>query len=222
MNKTESSDSIKHLSKTSIRSHHCDRAVSAVDYKESPRIPRAKGNIIWKNYIYVGLRDRPDAFIVAKLSEKVEEHGKRIDAKKHKFYNSNTIKERKNMENYINNIVEHVQELMAKDTTIETSGQALAVLVGRVAARRYVPSRSKSDEAEKFVRNALKDDYDYGYDYGLREFAYKLDSDFIVDAIVYNEWRDLDATLYNMVCVEEKYEIARRVKAGKLEHGELH
>ena len=125
------------------------------------------------------------------------------------------------MENYINNIVEHVQELMAKDTTIETSGQALAVLVGRVAARRYVPSRSKSDEAEKFVRKALKDDYDYGYDYGLREFAYKLDSDFIVDAIVYNEWRDLDATLYNMVCVEERYEIARRVKAGKLEHGEL-
>ena len=126
------------------------------------------------------------------------------------------------MENYINNIVEDVKKLMAKDTTIVTSEQALAVRVGRVIGRRYVPSRSKSDEAEKFVRKALKGDYDYGYDYELREFADKLDSDFIVDAIVYNEWRDLDATLYNMVCVEEKYEIARRVKAGKLEHGELH
>ena len=126
------------------------------------------------------------------------------------------------MENYINNIVEDVQELMTKDNTIVTAERALAVLVGRVVGRRYVLTRSKSDEAEKFVRKALKDDYDYGYDYGLREFAYKLDSDLFVDVIVYNEWRDLDATLYNMVCVAKRDEIARRVKAGKVEHGELH
>ena len=126
------------------------------------------------------------------------------------------------MENYINNIVEDVKKLMAKDTTIVTSEQALAVLVGRVIGRRYVPSRSKSDEAEKFVRKALKGDYDYGYDYELREFADKLDSELFVDSIIFDEWRILDAALYNMVCVAEKDEIARRVKAGKVKHGELH
>lgn len=126
------------------------------------------------------------------------------------------------MENYIDNIVADMQELMTKDNTIVTAERALAVLVGRVAARRYVPSRSESDDAEKFVRKALKDDYDYGYDYGLREFAYKLDSELFVDSIIFNEWRILDAALYNLVCVAKRDEIARRVKAGKVEHGELH
>ena len=126
------------------------------------------------------------------------------------------------MENYIDNIVADVQELMTKDNTIVTAERALAVLVGRVVGRRYVPSRSESDDAEKFVRKALKDDYDYGYDYGLREFACKLDSELFVDSIIFNEWRILDAALYNMVCVAKRDEIARRVKAGKVEHGELH
>lgn len=115
------------------------------------------------------------------------------------------------MENYINNIVEDVKKLMAKDTTIETSEQALAVLVGRVAARRYVPSRSKSDEAEKFVRKALKGDYDCGYDYELREFADKLDSELFVDSIIFNEWRILDAALYCMVGVLQRNHIVSKV-----------
>lgn len=114
------------------------------------------------------------------------------------------------MENYIVNIATYAYELMREDDTIATPEQALAVLTGRAAARRYVLGRKASDEAAKFVHTALDKHSDY--DYELRKCIEKLDSELFVNAIAYDEWQALDVALYCMICVLEKDEIIRRLK----------
>lgn len=114
------------------------------------------------------------------------------------------------MEDYIVNIATCAYGLMHKDDTIATPEQALAILVGRAAARRYVLGRKASEEAAKFVCTAL-DKYS-DYDYELRKCIEKLDSELFVNAIACNEWQALDVALYCMICVLEKDEIIRRLK----------
>ena len=121
------------------------------------------------------------------------------------------------MENYIIDIIEDVKKLMRKNELIDTPEQAMALLVGEITRRQSVPRRNMVD-AEKFVRKAIADDIFEMRD----EYASNLDNEIFMDAVVYNNWQLLDAALYNLVCVAKRDEIARRVKAGKLEHGELH
>ena len=121
------------------------------------------------------------------------------------------------MENYINDIIEDAKKLMRKNELIDTPEQAVALLVSEITRRQSVPSRNNVD-AEKFVRKAIADDIWEMRD----EYAGELDEEIFADVILYNNWQLLDAALYNMVCVAKRDEIARRVKAGKVEHGELH
>ena len=105
----------------------------------------------------------------------------------------------KNMESYINNIIDDMREYM-KAKPEATPEEAWHHAMDDVTAAGVIESRKKRRDAEKFARKALEDNDLW------REAHY-------VVADTYNKnWLVLDFMLYMIVCLIKHDEIIRRVK----------
>ena len=102
------------------------------------------------------------------------------------------------MENYINNIIDDMRDFM-KANPEATPDAAWHHAIDYGWADGVIESRKNLRDAEKFVLKALEDDE-------LQREARN------VTTALYNNWRELDAMLYLIVCLVKHDEIIARVK----------